>query len=207
MPTFKNEIAPDPSEPAGRQQPQLDRDRSALEEKIEKLEERIEQLAKMLTRSCESNLHNKANDLQEELCMKKFDLMAAQIHLSAVRSQLQLFEYNFRPISAFETQATGGDFSAMMMGSSGAGGDLGTINGSMGTLASIGTGGAGTGGQQALGLNDALGGVAPSSGARRSPSTSGSGLAASLGYRHKWIKAFKSLKETPGQQQAQQQSR
>jgi len=178
------------------QQPHLDRDRAALEDKIEKFEERIEQLSKVLQRSTESGLRNKVKEVQEELCQRKFDLLVAQIHLSAVRSQLQLFEYNFRPTSAqLEAQMNAEKLmSPAGSGGGGAGGEL--PNGSMGTFSSLATG--------TSGASSGQGGVGATTdgspfGTRRSPSSSG-GLAASLGYRHRWIKAFKSLKETPGQQ-------
>lgn len=39
-------------------------------------------------RGLESQLYNKANELQEDISMKKFDLRAKQIHLSAVKAQV-----------------------------------------------------------------------------------------------------------------------
>jgi hypothetical protein len=33
-------------------------------------------------------LYNKANELQEDISMKRFDLRVAQIHLAAVRAQV-----------------------------------------------------------------------------------------------------------------------
>lgn len=39
-------------------------------------------------RSLESSVFNKANELQEDISMKRFDLRVAQVHLSAVRSQV-----------------------------------------------------------------------------------------------------------------------
>jgi hypothetical protein len=39
-------------------------------------------------RSLESSLYNKANELQEDISMKRFDLRVAQIHLAAVRAQV-----------------------------------------------------------------------------------------------------------------------
>ena len=41
-----------------------------------------------ISRSLESQLFNKANELQEDICLKRFDLRVAQIHLSAVKSQV-----------------------------------------------------------------------------------------------------------------------
>ena len=42
----------------------------------------------MFCRSLESNLYNKANELQEDISMKRFDLRVAQIHLGAVKAQV-----------------------------------------------------------------------------------------------------------------------
>jgi aromatic ring-cleaving dioxygenase len=42
----------------------------------------------LLFRSLESSLYNKANELQEDISMKRFDLRVAQIHLGAVRAQV-----------------------------------------------------------------------------------------------------------------------
>lgn len=39
-------------------------------------------------RGLESQLYNKANELQEDISMKKFDLRAKQIHLAAVKAQV-----------------------------------------------------------------------------------------------------------------------
>lgn len=41
-------------------------------------------------RGLESQLYNKANELQEDISMKKFDLRAKQIHLAAVRAQVSV---------------------------------------------------------------------------------------------------------------------
>lgn len=163
MPTFKNEIAPDLTQPPAQQQPQLESDRKDLEEKIEKLEERVESLQKLLLRSIESRLHNKVNEFQEELCQKRFELQVAQIHLSAVRSQLQLFEYNYRPAqyNLSLSQVVADPNCELLLNS-----------------------GVQAAGVSASGLIGGGGGVTV-------------GAIQALGYRNKWIKAFKSLKETP----------
>lgn len=205
MPTFKNEIAPDLSQPPTQQQPQLEMDRENLEEKIEKFEERIEALSKVLTRSSESRLHNKVNELQEELCQKRFDLLVAQIHLSAVRSQLQLFEYNYRPTNfsqstlsllAQQHAASGKQQLSGGVGGSGAeqGIDLGNSSDPSGALISNSTlqerqGGAAN--------PDGPGGSGSSGSVSRKTSSGLGNHYPTIGYRNKWIKAFKSLKETP----------
>lgn len=162
MPKFKNEIAPDLSQPPSQQQPQLEKDRESLEEKIGKFEERIESLCKLLTRSSESRLYNKVNELQEELCQKRYELLVAQIHLSAVKSQLQLFEYNYRPNNLILQQQHNQPHYFHHLSKTG---ELSGLCPSGAELA-----------------------AAPGSNAVNQPP---------IGYRNKWIKAFKSLKETP----------
>lgn len=51
----------------------------------------IDALARNQQRGLDSSLYNKANELQEDISMKKFDLRAKQIHLSAVRAQVRTF--------------------------------------------------------------------------------------------------------------------
>lgn len=48
----------------------------------------MDALVRNQMRGLESQLYNKANELQEDISMKKFDLRAKQIHLSAVRAQV-----------------------------------------------------------------------------------------------------------------------
>lgn len=196
VPTFKNQIAPDPSQPPAQQQPQLEKDRAELEERIERFEERIESLGKLLQRSQEARNHNKVNELQEELSQRKFDLYVAQVHLSAVRSQLQLFEYNFRPA----VLVADGSQLDLSLADSSAGPQLASAGGQLV--------GSGAGGQLGPGgVMVGAGGVGGGQSSRRSPSGASTATlsATPLGYRHKWIKAFKSLKETPGSGQQQLQ--
>lgn len=43
----------------------------------------------MVDRSLESALYNKANELQDEISVKKYDLRVAQMQLAAVRAQVK----------------------------------------------------------------------------------------------------------------------
>lgn len=45
-------------------------------------------LVRTQMRGLEGQLYNKANELQEDISMKKFDLRAKEIHLSAVLAQV-----------------------------------------------------------------------------------------------------------------------
>lgn len=49
----------------------------------------MDALVRNQMRGLESQLYNKANELQEDISMKKFDLRAKQIHLAAVRAQVR----------------------------------------------------------------------------------------------------------------------
>ncbi|KAG8197102.1 hypothetical protein JTE90_004363 [Oedothorax gibbosus] len=69
----------------------LKQDVSILEGQIKQLQEAVESMERLQRRSLESCLFNKANELQEDVSLKKFDLQVAHIHLSAVRAQLDLF--------------------------------------------------------------------------------------------------------------------
>jgi len=42
----------------------------------------------MFYRSLESNLFNKANELQEELSMKRFDMRSYQLQLASLKAQV-----------------------------------------------------------------------------------------------------------------------
>ncbi|XP_071040260.1 uncharacterized protein [Parasteatoda tepidariorum] len=69
----------------------LKQDVSNLEAQIKQLQEAVESLERLQKRSLESSLFNKANELQEDVSLKKFDLQVAHIHLAAVKAQLELF--------------------------------------------------------------------------------------------------------------------
>lgn len=56
------------------------------------MKESIDALARNQQRGLDSSLYNKANELQEDISMKKFDLRAKQIHLSAVRAQVMIIQ-------------------------------------------------------------------------------------------------------------------
>lgn len=52
------------------------------------VQDAVESLVRTQLRGIESQLYNKANELQEDISMKKFDLRAKQIHLAAVKAQV-----------------------------------------------------------------------------------------------------------------------
>lgn len=42
-------------------------------------------------RSLDSSLFNKANEIEEDISMKRFDLRVAQIHIAAVKAQVSCY--------------------------------------------------------------------------------------------------------------------
>nr|XP_029728857.1 uncharacterized protein LOC109418473 isoform X5 [Aedes albopictus] len=69
----------------------LKRESQELEIQIKQLQDSVDALVRSQIRGIESQLYNKANEIQEDVSMKKFDLRAKQIHLAAVRAQKELF--------------------------------------------------------------------------------------------------------------------
>ncbi|XP_034239679.1 uncharacterized protein LOC117644382 isoform X3 [Thrips palmi] len=62
-----------------------------LDVQCKQLQDALDTLYRMQQRSLESALFNKANELQDEIGVKKYDLRVAQMQLAAVRSQRELF--------------------------------------------------------------------------------------------------------------------
>ncbi|GLV34333.1 Stac-like [Carabus blaptoides fortunei] len=62
-----------------------------LEVQIKQVQDALDTLVRIQQRSLESNLYNKVNELQEDISMKRFDLRVAQVHLSAINHQKELF--------------------------------------------------------------------------------------------------------------------
>jgi len=52
----------------------------------------------LVYRSVEASLYNKANELQEDISLKRFDLRVAQIHLAAVKAQVSLLAILYNSI-------------------------------------------------------------------------------------------------------------
>ncbi|KAG8231650.1 hypothetical protein J437_LFUL013145, partial [Ladona fulva] len=65
----------------------LKKDAVELETQIKQTADALDTLIRMQQRSLEASLFNKANELQEDISLKRFDLRVAQIHLAAVRAQ------------------------------------------------------------------------------------------------------------------------
>lgn len=225
VPTFRNEIAADVSQPSAlaaaaqlQQQPQLVKDKAELESKIDKLEERIESLGKLMARATDSRLHNKANELQDELCQRKFDLLVAQLHLAAVKSQLQLFEYNFRPAESQQAiaAAAGIACSNELLSVNAASVSAQQATSSSSTLASV---SAVNSNATDLQVSDIMmtsaSGVTPvtssstsiiqTSNSKKQHLQQNSLASGIVGSKNRWIKAFKSLRDSPTNNENQNQ--
>ncbi|CAG7691245.1 unnamed protein product [Allacma fusca] len=72
---------------ARNRQETLRKEMSELESEMKQLNDSLDTLIRMQQRSLDSNLFNKANELQEEISMKRFDLRVAQMHLAALKAQ------------------------------------------------------------------------------------------------------------------------
>lgn len=53
------------------------------------LQDSIDALVRTQSRGLDGQLYNKANEIQEDISMKKFDLRAKQLHLAAVKAQVR----------------------------------------------------------------------------------------------------------------------
>ena len=68
----------------------LKKEATDLEVQIRQIQEALDTLLRIQQRSVEANLFNKANEIQEDISMKRFDLRVAQIHLRAINSQVSI---------------------------------------------------------------------------------------------------------------------
>lgn len=62
-----------------------------LDVQTRQLSDALETLIRIQARSLESQLFNKANELQEDISLKRFDQRVARLHLGAIRAQKELF--------------------------------------------------------------------------------------------------------------------
>ncbi|XP_053673953.1 uncharacterized protein LOC128724213 [Anopheles nili] len=93
LPVFKDELVVDRGASI-QVRPSLEalrRESQELEIQIKQLQDTLDALVRTQIRGIDSQLYNKANEIQEDISMKKFDVRAKQIHLAAVRAQKELF--------------------------------------------------------------------------------------------------------------------
>jgi len=79
------------SETARKRHEQLRTETKTLETNIKLLSEAVESLIRIQAKNLDQQLFNKANEIQEEISRKRFDLQCAQIKLAGMRAQKELF--------------------------------------------------------------------------------------------------------------------
>ncbi|XP_052860404.1 uncharacterized protein LOC128267575 isoform X2 [Anopheles cruzii] len=92
-PAFKDELVMDRGASI-QVRPSLDalrRESQELEIQIKQLQDSVDALVRTQLRGIDGQQYSKANEMQEEISMKKFDVRAKHIHLAAVRAQKELF--------------------------------------------------------------------------------------------------------------------
>lgn len=67
----------------------LSKEAHDLDAQLRQIEEALITLLRIQQKSLESNLFNKANEIQDDISMKRFDLRVSQIHLGAITSQVR----------------------------------------------------------------------------------------------------------------------
>lgn len=72
----------------------LRKEAADLEAQIRQVQDSLDTLLRIQQRSLEASLFNKANEIQEDISMKRFDLRVAQMHLKAINSQVILKNFS-----------------------------------------------------------------------------------------------------------------
>ncbi|XP_025197905.1 uncharacterized protein LOC112596436 isoform X10 [Melanaphis sacchari] len=62
-----------------------------LESQMKQIQDSVETFKRLQQRSLEQSMFSKANELQEDISIKKFEFRTAQMHLAAIKSQKDLF--------------------------------------------------------------------------------------------------------------------
>merc|ERR1719410_1158856 len=71
---------------------QLKSEETTMEDQIKVNAEAVESLIRILSKNLDQQLFNKANEIQEEISKKRYDLRCYQIKLSGIRAQKQLYD-------------------------------------------------------------------------------------------------------------------
>uniref|UniRef100_T1JBE3 SH3 domain-containing protein n=1 Tax=Strigamia maritima TaxID=126957 RepID=T1JBE3_STRMM len=92
IPSFSNEVLIDKTNMATSRSlyDALRKEMTELHVTLRQLQDSLDTTLRIQQRSVESNLFNKANELQEDISLKQFDFRVKQIHLAAVRAQVEL---------------------------------------------------------------------------------------------------------------------
>merc|ERR1719328_58266 len=78
--------------PARNRHEQLKQEEKSMEDQIKANAEAVESLIRILSKNLDQQLFNKANEIQEEISKKRYDLRCYQIKLSGIRAQKQLYD-------------------------------------------------------------------------------------------------------------------
>jgi len=78
--------------PARNRHEQLKQEEKMMEDQIKVNAEAVESLIRILSKNLDQQLFNKANEIQEEISKKRYDLRCYQIKLSGIRAQKQLYD-------------------------------------------------------------------------------------------------------------------
>merc|ERR1719159_1235288 len=78
--------------PARNRHEQLKQEEKTMEDQIKVNAEAVESLIRILSKNLDQQLFNKANEIQEEISRKRYDLRCYQIKLSGIRAQKQLYD-------------------------------------------------------------------------------------------------------------------
>merc|ERR1719422_418851 len=71
---------------------QLKVEETTMEDQIKVNAEAVESLVRILSKNLDQQLFNKANEIQEEISKKRYDLRCYQIRLSGIKAQKQLYD-------------------------------------------------------------------------------------------------------------------
>merc|ERR1712117_404697 len=78
--------------PARNRHEQLKQEEKTMEDQIKVNAEAVESLIRLLSKNLDQQLFNKANEIQEEISKKRYDLRCYQIRISGIKAQKHLYD-------------------------------------------------------------------------------------------------------------------
>merc|ERR1712066_632799 len=78
--------------PARTRHDQLKQEETLMDDQIKVNAEAVESLVRILSKNLDQQLFNKANEIQEEISKKRYDLRCYQIRLSGIKAQKHLYD-------------------------------------------------------------------------------------------------------------------
>ncbi|XP_058794717.1 uncharacterized protein LOC131666226 isoform X2 [Phymastichus coffea] len=91
VPALRDELVPTGSNSLSMIEEDLQVEADRLAQEIAHIQDALDTLNRMQRKSAEGNLHTKVVELQEDISIKRFDLGVAQLQLSAIHAQKELF--------------------------------------------------------------------------------------------------------------------